>query len=314
MTNKEKYKRICAENNIPLFSQAWWIEAASVDKDWDVVMVENSDGVVVGALPYHVKTKWHQRLVLMPQHTQHIEPWISPQEHTSDVLGQLLYQWEQVVRLEHMRYVYMQSYLSEARRKVYEARHYTLSTRQSFRIDTSKPEKDIVAAFSKNKRRQLRHAEGLRLCTIDGERFYEFHRACLRKRGKEIDYSFRFLQSVYQASSQHEQGTILAAVNEQKTILAAIFLVWDSQTCYYLLPTYDLSYTHTGAMAWLTLQAILFAKNKGLVFDFEGSMNPTIALSYAQFGATQSVYYGVEKGSVLSGKLMSWWSKIREVL
>ena len=42
-------------------------------------------------------------------------------------------------------------------------------------------------------------------------------------------------------------------------------------------------------------EAIRFASEKGLAFDFEGSMIPGVANHYAQFGSTPCYFYEVEK-------------------
>jgi hypothetical protein len=51
----------------------------------------------------------------------------------------------------------------------------------------------------------------------------------------------------------------------------------------------------SGAMAWLTAQALEEAHRKGLQFDFEGSMIPSIASSYKQFGGRPVTYHRIEK-------------------
>ena len=74
-----------------------------------------------------------------------------------------------------------------------------------------------------------------------------------------------------------------------------MFLAWDDRQAYYLLPTYDLDYKNTGAMALLTSEALKIAKEKCLAFDFEGSMTPSIASSYQQFGGKAETYFNIEK-------------------
>jgi hypothetical protein len=64
---------------------------------------------------------------------------------------------------------------------------------------------------------------------------------------------------------------------------------------YYLIPCYAPAYKDSGASALLVLEAIKLARQKGVAFDFEGSMIRGVANHYKQFGSTRTLYYGVEK-------------------
>ena len=49
MTNKEKYYTFCdIEKTIPIFSQAWWLDAVCGD-DWDVCLVEKGNEIYAQA-------------------------------------------------------------------------------------------------------------------------------------------------------------------------------------------------------------------------------------------------------------------------
>jgi hypothetical protein len=63
---------------------------------------------------------------------------------------------------------------------------------------------------------------------------------------------------------------------------------------YYLIPCYDQKYKDSGASALLVLEAIKLARQKGVAFDFEGSMIRGVANHYKQFGSTRTIYYSVE--------------------
>lgn len=40
MTNKEIYRRLCEQTELPLFMQYWWLEGVCAGKDWDVLIVK----------------------------------------------------------------------------------------------------------------------------------------------------------------------------------------------------------------------------------------------------------------------------------
>ena len=81
MTNKEKYKQLCEKNtDIPLFSQAWWLDAVCVDGEWDVALFEKG-GKTLGSLPYYLKRKGPFTIITMPPLTQTMGPWIKYPEN-----------------------------------------------------------------------------------------------------------------------------------------------------------------------------------------------------------------------------------------
>ena len=42
-SNKEKYKELCKANDVPLFSQYYWLDAVCGSNNWDVIVVEEND-------------------------------------------------------------------------------------------------------------------------------------------------------------------------------------------------------------------------------------------------------------------------------
>jgi lipid II:glycine glycyltransferase (peptidoglycan interpeptide bridge formation enzyme) len=127
------------------------------------------------------------------------------------------------------------------------------------------------------------------------EEFYRFHVQCLREQSKQISYSREFLLVLNRKTQRLGQSQILSIRNADNEVLAAAYLVWDKHSMYYLIPCYDLKYKDSGASALLVLEAIKLARQKGVSFDFEGSMIKGVANHYKQFGSTQTIYYSVEK-------------------
>ena len=53
MTNKERYSEWAqAQEFIPLFMMPWWLDAVCAGKEWDVLLAEDNEGHIVGAMPY----------------------------------------------------------------------------------------------------------------------------------------------------------------------------------------------------------------------------------------------------------------------
>jgi lipid II:glycine glycyltransferase (peptidoglycan interpeptide bridge formation enzyme) len=179
---------------------------------------------------------------------------------------------------------------------VMQALGFKTAPRTTYRIeDTSNLEK-IVQSFSKNKKRQLQKAESLYAkLDMNIEDFYRFHVKCLQSQGKQISYTREFLLVLERKAHRLNQSQIISICDASDQVLAAAFLVWDHQNMYYLIPCYDPVYRASGASARLVLESIKLAQQKGIAFDFEGSMIKGIAEHYKQFGSTATCYYCVEK-------------------
>ena len=81
---------------------------------------------------------------------------------------------------------------------------------------------------------------------------------------------------------------------------------------YYLIPCYREQYKDSGASALLVLEAIKLAREKGVAFDFEGSMIRGIAQHYKQFGSIATTYYSVERYYRWYFRIAMLWNRIQE--
>lgn len=301
MSSKSIYKHISETGRVPLLGRYHWWNAVSVGKQWDVLLCLKNDvkepeaSDVKAAMPVHLFRKWGWRLILMPQHTQQTYLYVSPDGNAEEAGRMMAEQLEQYCRENRIAYCYLQGNWNESFRTAISRLGFTVSPRVSYQIRDVKTKEALIARFSKNKQRQLKRAVGFRCVHIAPDTFYNFHCACLKERGLTIDYSPEFAQALLSTTMQHNEAAIWGAVDEHNELRAAVVLVYDEHTCYYLLPTYAEAHKKSGAMAWLTTEAILWAMQQGLTFDFEGSMVPSIARSYREFGGVPTTYYSAEK-------------------
>lgn len=295
---QQLYGQLCAEQRIPLLSTASWFAAASIGKDWDVIFIPSAPRCtdeIKAALPYHMLCRYGVKAVLMPQLTMLTDIYIRPGADTTALLQQLSEAFDQRCRNEHIAYCYLKGNWPTAFRSALEQHGFQLQLRHTHQIQPTNHMDQIVAGFSENKRRQYRHAHNLKRINLSQEQFYAFHRDCLAERGQKITYSEQLLHAIFTPLLAKQHAALWGAENTDGQLLAALGLVWDDTTCYYLLPTYWRPSSKSGAMAWLTTQAILQAGEQGLIFDFEGGNEGGIARSYREFGGISTTYYSAEK-------------------
>lgn len=74
MSAKAIYRQHCeTETSIPIFSRAWWLDAAAGPDNWDVAIVQ-ADGQVQASLPYVIKRRCGMTLLTQPSLTQTVGP------------------------------------------------------------------------------------------------------------------------------------------------------------------------------------------------------------------------------------------------
>ena len=73
---KDAYRNLCAkEKSIPLFSQAWWLDATAGEGNWDVAIVAKG-GEVFASMPYVAKRRYGLTILRQPALTQTLGPWL----------------------------------------------------------------------------------------------------------------------------------------------------------------------------------------------------------------------------------------------
>lgn len=306
MTNKEAYAAFCKWNkDIPIFLTDWWLEAVCAGKQWDVALSRDSDGNIQAAMPYLLCKRAGLRYVVMPQMTQIGGIWLREDIAGNEELVRTVCEdfTRQLADLK-LNYYYQHYPVGSPAVEPLKALGFTVKERVTYRIEDLSDLDKVINAFSKNKKRQLQKALALHADTaMSAEEFYRFHEQCLREQGKKISYTREFLLLLERKANRLEQCRILTIRNADNVALAAVFLVWDAQSMYYLIPCYSPAYKDSGAGALLALEAIKYAREKQVLFDFEGSMIRGVANHYRQFGSTPSLYYSVER-------YYSWWFRI----
>lgn len=294
MTNRDKYAQLCEKVSLPLHAQAWWMEKTSTGKFWDVIILENAEGEIEAAWPYHIATQWGFRAMLIPLHSQYNYVYINPKASTS-IYERLVDALEETCKSLHIGMVQIQGFYPTPLLNALRQRGFAIKDRTTYTIEDIPPYTELPTFFSENKRRQLRKAKNLQLVDLSVEEFYRFQESCWAAQGKKIDYPLSWAQTVLRETVSRQQGRLIAAQTSSGTILASLFLAWDNTSAYFLLPSYAPATKDQGGVAWLTAQALQIAHDKGLHFDFEGSMTPSIASSYQQFGGQPTTYYQFEK-------------------
>ena len=303
MTDKEKYWQLCEQNtSIPLFLQAWWMDAVCTEgKQWDVLLYE-SQGKILAAMPYHLWKKYSLKIILQPQLTQTNGIWIDYPENQSEnerlSLESKVYE-ALIKKLHKLKWIlYTQNFhFSCTNWLPFYWRGFQQTTRYTYRIESIANTQQVFQHFHSWKKNHIKKAKESLYADFDvsSKDFYSFLADTLDKKDQKVFYSNVFFENLHAIATSRKQGQIIAIKDNANTIHSAMFIVWDNKSGYYLISAIDRDYKASGASTLMVWEALQFLADKTQAFDFEGSMIEGVAKSFGEFGAKQTPYFTISK-------------------
>ena len=304
MTNKERYKILCDEQgaNIPLFQQYWWMEAVCCGKQWDVIIVEKR-GEIVAAMPYLIGKRWGMKYILQPQLTQYNGIWYKPQDFKTLNQRRDFEKWaasKVIKQLESIGVAYYQQNFSPQFTNwlPFYWQGFKQTTRYTYRINNIKNTEKVFRNFDRKHRQKpiLQLVDSLKVVwDITPGDFYDFHDEYWKSRGRKDLLSKEFTMRICNAAIARNQGFIIGLRDGEGTLVAARFVVYDTECAYSLMSVLNPKSHPNGASPMLFWEAIKHLADKTKAFDFEGSMEQGIEYSYRLYGAVQTQYFAIEK-------------------
>ena len=278
-----------------IFHNRWWLEAAT---DGRYEEIEVRSGGAVARLPYVIVREWPgYRVCTMPEMT-HSLGWAvdlgvgpGPEATVRHI---------EITRLLVRRLARFSGFHHKLGGQItdtvaFDEAGYATGVQFTFEI-APQPEDATWRALRDKTRNVIRRA-GERYTVdsaIDPEAFAATYEANLRHR-KLINTAPRMMQ-VCAAALTHDSGRFFAARDEAGGVQAAVFMVWDHRTAYYLLATRSAS-SDNGAISLLIWHAIRDAHARGLTFDFDGVGTPGSRLLFTGFGGLVTPRYIVSRYS-----------------
>ncbi|WP_052649344.1 hypothetical protein [Sanguibacteroides justesenii] len=303
MTNKEKYIRFCEQNDfVPIFSQPWWMDAVCIDGYWDVLLYEKADEIL-GALPYFVKKKIGLSYITQPPFTQNNGVIIKYPEnqkyekrlsHEKEVMTALIEQLEKLP-ISFYRQQFNCNYtnwLPFYWKGYKQTTYYTYAYKNILNIQ----EQDLLKSYSQDKRKSVQSgkSKGLYLSEdISVDDFYEFHKLCLIKLGKQISYSHELLVNMVNGAYERNMGKVFTVRDVEGSLVAVRFAVWDKYAGYGINTA--ICHTNRDGGPFVFHEVIKYISNFVNIFYLGGSMIESVEASYRRFGTVQVPYFVISK-------------------
>ena len=262
------------------------METVCYGKRWDVVLIQDKEGEIIAAMPYHYGSRLGLRYILQPQLTQYSGPWFRPGTDTAATAQQL------VSHLRRLRPLFFQQNFAPGTPIDSAWDDCTVIQRPTYRIEDISDPQQVFDNFDKQRRqRPIRRAEKkLHAVSLSPENFANFHAAYWASRGQHDILSHDFIVRVIQTAIDRSQGILLGVADEEGKLHAARFVAYDDQCAYSLLSALNPEGHENGASAFLFWLIIQHLSEHTRSFDFEGSTDAGIAYSYSLYGAQPATY------------------------
>jgi len=314
--SREAYRELCdKETSIPLFSQAWWLDAVAGDA-WEAVLGYRG-GQVVGALPYVVRRRLGFTVLTQPKLTQNLGPWVRPGNmsypktlaYEKDVLGAL------ADGLPHYHQYVQNWHCDRGNWLPFHWRGFTQTTRYTYRLQGLGDEEALWGRLKQNIRGDIRKARDRYQLTIrtarDLDEFLVLNRLTFERQGRGLPYSPGLVARIEEAAAARSARDCLIAVDSEGQCHAGVYIVRQGDAAYYLMGGGNPALRNSGATSLVLWEAIRNQPGSVEIFDFEGSMVEPIERFFRAFGAKQTPYFLVTK---TNSRLMNAASCIRQVL
>ena len=276
----------------------WWMKA--VCRDGFYILVVRKSGRIVAGLPLPFSRNLGLTRVTMPEFTQTMGVLLLPttkktyEDRLSEEMQIMDAIIEAIPRFNHFSLAF---HFSVTNWLPFYWAGYKQTTRYTYLIDDLSDMNKVLSNFAYSKRQNIARAK--QLVTVHEnllpEQFYNNHKLTLAKQGEKIEYSFDLFKRIYQAAQEHSAGRTWFATDAQGNIHAAIFVVYDHKSAYYLINTIDPDYRRSGATTLLVNEAINYLSKYTKRFDFEGSMIRGVENSFRRFGAIQTPYFSITR-------------------
>lgn len=298
--SSDHQKSVSVESELGLFRQSWWLDATAGVGGWGEVRVEDG-GRIAALLRFAIRKRHGFTLLQMPPLTQTLGPWFAPMEGKP---AQILAREKDLVEQLAARlppHHHFAHNLSPANTNwlPWHWLGYAQTTRYTYTLDLSQGEKALWDGFLPKVRTDARKALsrfGLEVRSDLGiEAFLAVQRQTFARQGLDTAVPDDVIKRLDAACAERGCRKIFFAVDAQRRIHAAAYLVWDAHRAYYLMGGGDPQLRNSGATSLALWESIRFAATVSQIFDFEGSMMEPVERFVRGFGADQLPYHRISR-------------------
>ena len=316
MNNKVIYRSLCeTHKEIPLFMQAWWLDAASKG-NWDVIFAKINDEIA-GFFVFSFQKKLGKTIITNLPLTQFSGPFIFYPEklnksETYSFENKVYSLLIEQLTAKNIDFIEINCHHSFKNHQQFFWNGFKQTTKYTYILDNISDKETLLKEMSysqRGKRIKKANSDYYFSLELSAEEFYDFYKSNLKDLDKTIFYSKEFFLKLYNAAKERNQGQIISIYNKENTLLATLWTVWDSEFAYNMIMTSDKKKKCSEGTTLLIWETIKYLADKTKHYDFEGSMIKGVALRNQSYGATALPYHCISKSNSL---IMSAWKRYQE--
>lgn len=288
--SKERYDKFVESSpQSSIYSSPWWLDVVT-EGNWDIAALVNNDGIKA-AIPYRIKRHKGGCTAILPiPLSLYNGVLLRPCEgkYATQLSEQIELMSELIDILPNTDYVRLKFHHALQNWQPFFWKGFQQTTTYTYIIrDLS--EESVWSGMRENIRREIKKAQ--RQLTVRDdlgiEVFFDVYVATFERQKMQVPHTLPFLKRLDKACAQRECRQMLFASDAQGNIHAAVYIVWDSHSAYYLIGGGDPELRTSGAHSLLMWEAIRHVSGFVKEFNFAGSMNQAIERFFRGFGAQQ---------------------------
>lgn len=278
-----------------IFQQPWWLDAVAPNS-WNAVEIKKNNKLIA-RLPYVLKQRYGLTMLTMPQLTQTLGPWLesSNAKYAKQLSQQKDLMTSLILQLPPCDYFCQCFHYSITNWLPFYWHGFAQTTRYTYVLEQLDNLDKVWSGFQENIRSDIRKANKKVSIHSDLniEQFLDVNLLTFQRQGQKLPYTREFVRRLDNACIENKARKIFFAEDAQGHIHAAIYIVWDENSAYYLMGGADPELRNSGATSLLMWEAIQFAATVTKTFDFEGSMIEPVERFFRAFGARQVPYFQI---------------------
>lgn len=298
MNMKNAYRALCESERLPLFSNAWWLDATCGEDGWDVALVQKGDEIHA-ALPFRKRKIMGFDVVSQPALTPALGPWLrctgaklaNDLSRQKELMTALI---DQLPAYDH----YQQNWNPAVTNWLpFYWKGFRQTTKYTYVLESLADETTLWGQMRENVRREIRKSSSRFGLSVEVDPplddFLALNQLTFSRQFLTRPYSDDYVRRIDDACVRRGCRRILVARDPNGQVHAGVYIVWNESSAYYLMGGADPKLRSSGAMSLCMWEAIKFSKQVTEKFDFEGSMIEPIERFFRAFGAVQKPYFHV---------------------
>jgi hypothetical protein len=300
-----------------LFHKSWWLDAVAPNK-YAILTIKNNNQILA-AWPLTFKKIAGLNLIILPQLTPKLGIILAPPRKLK-YPEQLSYDMElmhELIGLLPRHSLFYQRFSTQFTNwlPLYWA-NFRQTTRYTYVIEDLSYLDEVWKNVRYSTKRKINRARNQGIEVINDlslKNLLDLNDLTYSRQKLTVPYSREYVQRIDEACEKNNASKKFFAVDKNGQIHAAIYIVYDQKTAYYLFGGGDPSLNYQGAHFLVLWEAIKFAGQVSLSFDFEGSMHRNIEPVFRSFGGIQKPYMEITRSNCLIDTAFSFfrnaWNK-----